>query len=191
MRPSSSAGSAALLPCTLNLRTPALLPSPSSFKKLFRSSRKLRLEKEVITLRLFGSLGRPFLPPSPVSEAVLLLPLPAATLVPRLGGGKLLWTHLRDRRPAPAQSPPREGRLVSACGGRGTEYGGGGETERGRDRLSSGGSARIPPEPSSPAPHRLLLIFTHSKVCSPLKLSQEGRKLGSRRDEGAPEGAGA
>lgn len=134
MRPSSSAGSAALLPCTLNLRTPALLPSPSSFKKLFRSSRKLRLEKEVITLRLFGSLGRPFLPPSPVSEAVLLLPLPAATLVPRLGGGKLLWTHLRDRRPAPAQSPPREGRLVSACGGRGTEYGGGGERDRERER---------------------------------------------------------
>lgn len=63
-----------------------------------------------------------------------------------------------------------------------------GERETGRDivfRLK-----RSPPGPNSPAPGRLLLIVIHSKVCA-LKRSREGRELGRRGEEGAPEGAGA
>lgn len=45
-------------------------------------------------------------------------------LSPQIQRRKAPGTHLTDRRPDPAPIPPREGRLVSACRGRGMESGG-------------------------------------------------------------------
>lgn len=64
------------------------------------------------------------------------------------------------------------------------------EEERGGERPRFQAKAQPPPGPDSPAPDRLLWVFIRSKVCA-LTRSREGRELGRRGEEGAPEGAGA